>query len=182
MSNTAQITSLDYAILGLLQPQPLSGYGIRKIFETSALANYSSSPGSIYPALKRLQKIGLVEKIIFKEDGKNKFHCTKQGKKTFREWIVQPLDQKDVNQKTDELFLRFAFMDSVVEKKEIINFLTSFRDFTKIYLEELKEYHRNELNDMPLNGRLAFEYGIESYKTILKWCKTTLLLIKNKKQ
>ncbi len=55
-------TLLDYAILGLIQNQPLSGYAIRKLFEETALGNYSSSPGTIYPALSRLQKFDLVEK------------------------------------------------------------------------------------------------------------------------
>ncbi|MBX2878146.1 MAG: PadR family transcriptional regulator, partial [Saprospiraceae bacterium] len=48
-------TRLDYAIMGLLIGGPLSGYQIRQIFETSEMGNYSSSPGSIYPALKRLR-------------------------------------------------------------------------------------------------------------------------------
>ena len=181
MNTKTQTTSLDYAIIGLLQQQPLSGYGIRKKFETSALGNFSSSPGSIYPALNRLQKTGLIEKLVFREDGKIKFHYTSQGKNTLREWLVKPLELKDVKQKTEELFLRFAFMDKLVEKEQIIIFLTSFRDLTKNYLDELQEYHRTESIDMPFNGRLAFEYGIESYKTTLKWCKKALLLIKTEK-
>ena len=56
-------TLLDYAILGLIQDRPLSGYAIRKLFEETALGNYSSSPGTIYPALKRLQKLELISKI-----------------------------------------------------------------------------------------------------------------------
>ncbi|MDH5368031.1 MAG: PadR family transcriptional regulator, partial [Cyclobacteriaceae bacterium] len=72
-------TSLDYAILGLVHILPQSGYAIRKQFELTAIGNYSSSPGAIYPALKRLQKFGLVENILFKEDRKNKYQCTSLG-------------------------------------------------------------------------------------------------------
>jgi len=54
--NEIKHTLLDYAILGLIQDHALSGYAIRKMFEETALGHYSSSPGTIYPALNRLQK------------------------------------------------------------------------------------------------------------------------------
>jgi DNA-binding PadR family transcriptional regulator len=63
-ARTPKITSLDYAILGLMYQKPSSGYGIRMQFETTAIGNYSSSPGAVYPALDRLQKLGLVIKSI----------------------------------------------------------------------------------------------------------------------
>ena len=72
-------TSLDFAILGLVSHQALSGYGIRKLFETSALGNFSTSPGTIYPALKRMQQLDLVENRESKIDGKKKFFITQKG-------------------------------------------------------------------------------------------------------
>lgn len=177
ISKAIRPTSLDYAIIGLVHSQPLSGYGIRKKFELTALGNYGSSPGAIYPALKRLEKLGLVENIIFKEDGKNKFQCTGLGVSALREWVTKPLEQKDVAHKAEELFLKFSFMDTLVEKEQINVFLKSFRDLSKAYLEELQEYHKNEYSNLSLHGRLALEYGIESFKITFKWCKSTILSI-----
>ncbi len=31
-----------------------------------------------------------------------------------------------------------------------------------------------EANNMPLHGRLAFQYGIDSNKTTLKWCRKAI--------
>ena len=42
------MTPLSYALLGLMQMEPRSGYALRKVFETTPLGGYSSSPGSIY--------------------------------------------------------------------------------------------------------------------------------------
>jgi DNA-binding PadR family transcriptional regulator len=53
-------TPLEYAVLGLLHQSEQSGYDLRKVFAATALGNYSSSPGTVYPALKRLEKRGLV--------------------------------------------------------------------------------------------------------------------------
>lgn len=179
MKNNSSIksTSLDYAILGLVHQHPMSGYGIRKEFELTAIGNYSSSPGAIYPALKRLGKFELVQNRPDKEDGKNKFHCTSLGKEALREWVSKPLEQKDVAQKMDELLLRFSFMDALVGKEQTLLFLTSFRDLSKAYLKEIQEYHHNQYDSLPLHGRLALEYGIETYKTTYKWCKNTITVI-----
>jgi len=54
MKKHPQITVLGYALLGLLQQKAQSGYELRKVFAETAMGNYSSSPGAIYPALERL--------------------------------------------------------------------------------------------------------------------------------
>lgn len=170
-------TLLDYAILGLIQNQPLSGYRIRKTFEETALGNYSSSPGSIYPALKRLQKYELVEKIKLSASVKSQFQITQNGIQILQIWLSKPIEKMEVEKRIHELFLRFAFMDNLINNKRKIIFLKSFRDFLSSYIGELQEYHGNESDNMPLHGRLAFEHGIESSKTTLKWIKKALLQI-----
>lgn len=171
-------TLLDFAILGLIQDQSLSGYGIRKMFEETALGNYSSSPGTIYPALKRLQNGVLVEKIEQGNTSKTYFKITEKGISILKKWFVKPIEKIDVEKKTDELLLRFGFMEVLIEKKQRINFLTSFRDLLIIYIAELQGYHDKESDKMPLHGKLAFQYGIESNKTTLKWCKKSIIALK----
>jgi len=167
-------TLLDFAILGLIQDQPLSGYGIRKVFEETAMGNYSNSPGTIYPAIKRLEKFELVEKIIQKDNNKKGFHITKKGLLQLKQWLVQPIEKKEVEKKTDELLLRFAFMENLVSKEQKILFIHSFHDLLKTYIQDLQDYYSNESDSMPLHARLAFQHGIESNKTTLKWCKNTI--------
>ena len=57
-------TTVDFIILGLLQEQTLTGYGIRMIFENTAIGSYSSSPGTVYPAINKLKKMGFIKDII----------------------------------------------------------------------------------------------------------------------
>jgi len=164
-------TLLDYAILGLIQGKPLSGYAIRKLFEETGLGNYSSSPGTIYPALKRLQKFELIKK---NEQGKTSFEITTDGIRILKNWFLKPVTKIEVVKKTDELLLRFAFMEALVDKKQKIIFLTTFRDLLNSYVKELQTYYNNESDKMPLHGRLSFQYGIDSSKTTLKWCKKAI--------
>lgn len=167
-------TLLDFAILGLIQDEPLSGYGIRKVFEETAMGNYSNSPGTIYPAIKRLEKFELVEKISPKDSNKKGFQITKKGLQQLKQWLVKPIEKEEVEKKTDELLLRFAFMENLASKEQKIDFLHSFHDLLKVYIQDLQEYYSKESNQMPLHGRLAFQHGIESNKTTLKWCRNTM--------
>jgi DNA-binding PadR family transcriptional regulator len=75
-------TALEYALLGLVQQHPQSGYDLRKVFETTALGSYSGSPGAIYPALRRLERKGLVEGEVDSTKAlrpKKVFHVTEAG-------------------------------------------------------------------------------------------------------
>jgi len=167
-------TLLDYAILGLIQDQPLSGYAILKLFEETALGNYSSSPGTIYPALHRLQKFELIKKKVQVKTDKTCFEITTKGILALKNWFLKPIEKIDVVKKTDELLLRFGFMEALIEKEQRINFLTSFHDILTVYIKELQAFYSKESNNMPLHGRLAFQYGIDSNKTTLKWCKKAI--------
>jgi len=131
------------------------------MFEKTALGNYSSSPGTIYPALKRLHKFELVEKIKLSASIKSQFQITQNEIQILQIWLSKPIEKKEVEKKIDELFLRFAFMDRLVDYKHKITFLKSFRDLLSSYIGELQEYHRNESSNRPLHGMLAFEHGIE---------------------
>ena len=158
----------------------MTGYAIRKEFETTALGHYSSSPGAIYPALNRLQKKGLIEKVKTDPDGKYRFLCTSLGIEVLKEWFSIPLIKKDVTHNLNELFLKFGFMGDVIGQRSVLDFLRSFHDLLKDYLSELQKYYDSEaFKAIPPHGKLAFEHGLMSYKTSLKWCKKSIQLIQN---
>jgi DNA-binding PadR family transcriptional regulator len=52
---------LDLAILGLLKDQPLHGYELRKRLPDALGVLWGISFGSLYPALRRLERDGLIE-------------------------------------------------------------------------------------------------------------------------
>ena len=175
-------TVLDYAILGLLQDKPKSGYSIRKVFETTALGIYSSSPGSIYPALKRLEKNGLIAKKEVEKTNKTRFHINALGLQILRNWLLKSIEKIDVERNREELFLKFAFMENLLSVSEKLVFLESFHSQLKAYIQELKAYHKKESETMPIHGRLSFEHGIASCQTTLNWCKKTLAFFKKQSE
>ncbi|HEY7107018.1 MAG TPA: PadR family transcriptional regulator [Acidimicrobiia bacterium] len=54
---------LDLAILGLLNDQPLHGYELRKRLGESLGSMWGISFGSLYPALRRLEREGAIETV-----------------------------------------------------------------------------------------------------------------------
>ena len=171
LKSSFKATLLDFAILGLIQDTPRSGYNIRMVFETTALGIYSSSPGSIYPALKRLQKNNLVKKV-------HQFQITPEGVEVLKTWLVKPIEAVDVERNREELFLRFAFMETLLTNEQKLHFLSSFQRLLKVYLKDLKAFHQSEGPNLPIHGRLSFEHGIATCQTTLNWCKKTIIHFK----
>jgi len=56
----ARLTPLEQALLGVVGLGRKSAYDIRRLFTDTPMTQFSSSPGSIYPALKRLEARGLL--------------------------------------------------------------------------------------------------------------------------
>ena len=91
------ISSLGYAVLGLLHQQTRSGYDLRKIFANTPMGSFSDSPGAIYPALQRLEKQGLVRSQLQPSSGRRRrvFRPTASGKRAFRAWQTKSISTDD---------------------------------------------------------------------------------------
>jgi len=171
------ITELDYALLGLLCRSPQSGYDLRKTLETTALGNYSGSPGAIYPALRRLEQEGLVEGEVDTTKAlrpKKVFRPTRAGTKTLTDWLVRKIEREDVERRVDELLLRFAFHWVLADRKATRRFLESFLSEVEDYLSELSRQRSVLPEDTPLHPRLALAAGIEQYRASARWARQAL--------
>lgn len=170
-------TSLEYALLGLIHMQPQSGYDLRKIFETTPMGHYSSSPGAIYPALKRLETHGLIAGEIVDSDTlrpKKIYSATPTGIETLRAWVSQRLTKEDLLRRDDELMLRFAFMGAVVDSTVTSRFLEEMLEVLDLYIPELEQIHAAMPKEGPPHGRLALSSGIQAYKARRSWARKAI--------
>jgi DNA-binding PadR family transcriptional regulator len=163
---------LGYALLGLIDLKPSSGYDLRKIFAETAMGNYSSSPGAIYPALERLESQRLIRGVVEDSAGLRRrcvYHTTATGAAELRKWLSRPVKQEDVMRGANELMLRFGFMEHRLGVAAAVTFLEEFRAAIKSYLSGLESYARENATLMPLSGRLALESGIRGYRSMYDW-------------
>ncbi len=168
---------LSLAILGLISQRPRSGYDLRKTFATTPMGHFSSSPGAIYPALKRLEERELVVGTIEGGDTlkpKRVFRLTEGGLEALRRELTRPIAPDDVIWNVEALVLRFAFMGDVLGRTAAMEFLGSFRDRMTEYLPTL-EQTRQELED---EGRdhaaVAVLHGVEQYAAHIRWATAAI--------
>lgn len=172
----ANPSTLEMALLGLLRPKPQSGYDLRKTFATTAMRHYSDSPGSIYPALRRLEKRGWIAPVGPDGDKDSRkrqdFALTEAGKSELIAWLEQELTREDVMLRISELILRFAFLDGNVPRSTTIRFLDQFSRELGVYAGERRAQFEESRARTPLHtGLLAFELGIKGMETQLAWAQ-----------
>lgn len=159
------MTPLSYALLGLVRMQPRSGYGLRKVFETTPLGGYSSSPGSIYPALKMLEKAGLLETRGSASHGKGLYHLTPRGACALDEWLGAPIGD------LGEAMLRFAFLPDD-DAHAIHAFLDRFEQAANAQAQGLHAFLEGDgAEGMTMKARLAVEHGRQGLQASADWAR-----------
>jgi DNA-binding PadR family transcriptional regulator len=170
--NRTKIPALGYAVLGLLQQKPSSGYDLRKIFSSTAMKTYSDSPGAIYPALRRLEKGGLIRGVIEEMSGLRRrqiFRLTPKGLSELRKWIQRPVKVEDLGRRDSDFMLRFAFSERVAGPAASIELLQSLAAAQSAFLPPLHQQLKTLGPLMPTSARLALEWGIQGSEAWLKW-------------
>jgi DNA-binding PadR family transcriptional regulator len=176
MKDTVSLTPLRLAILGLVATHPQSGYDLKKIFETTPMGNFSSSPGAIYPALKGLEKKGWVRGEPDKTDSLRPrlvYSITEEGDAILCAELAKPVTREDLIWHFDLVMLRFAFIERI-GFPHALRFLGEFRTEADAYGEYL-EALRDELSEqLTPCGRLALEHGIQGSRGNARWAETAI--------
>lgn len=136
------------------------------------MGNYSSSPGAIYPALERLESQHLIRGVVEDTAGLRRrrlYHPTSKGNAALKKWLARPIEQADVMRGTQELMLRFSFMDQALGADAAVAFLQKFRSALRTYISGLESYLQDNALRMPLSARLALESGIRGYRSLHDW-------------
>jgi DNA-binding PadR family transcriptional regulator len=168
---------LSVAITGLLFYMPMSGYDIRKAFSSTSLKHFSSSPGAIYPALRRLEVASLIQGKIERQNTlrpKKVYTLTSDGIAAFKEHLSRPVTLDDIMWRMDDLMLRFSFIYELLGKERTLNFLEEFRSATKSHIQALEIEYKVMNKDLSFGGPRAFEHGIEVYRSTARWLKKVI--------
>ena len=177
MAQETGLSTLSLAILGLISQEPQTGYDLRKVFLTTPMGHFSSSPGAIYPALRRIEQAGWVRART--GQGKTRrqrvlYELTAKGRKVLQQHLSQPVTSDDVIWHLDDLMLRFGFMEPIVGRERTLQFLRDFADRLDAYVAELRRYLDGARDTMPPCGRLAMENGIQGYETNAQWARRAI--------
>ena len=176
MNEPPTLTPLRLAILGLISMQPMSGYDLRKVFETTPMGNFSSSPGAIYPARNNLEKNDWVRGVPDNQESLRPrlvYSLTDRGDEVLNGELDAVVTRDDLIWRYDQLMLRFAFMERRGLARVLVflqQLLAELDDYVA-YLEEVREQMRDQTT---LCGRLALEQGIEGYRANTRWARRAI--------
>jgi DNA-binding PadR family transcriptional regulator len=87
------MTTLGYAILGLLSREDLSGYDLTQRMKGRVGYFWSARHSQIYPELARLEDGGYVTHSVIEQNDrpdKKVYEITAEGLDALREWVTQP--------------------------------------------------------------------------------------------
>lgn len=167
-----QLTNLEHVLLGILAQEALSGYSLRKRFATTPLGHFSDSPGSVYPALQRLQRRGLLR--VLKEKPANgrrtrRFTATPKARAELRHWLHGTVSRHEVLSNFDGLLLRFVFRAELYGNSSARDFVVELGKHIQQVIRELETYLAGPGSALPIAGRLAVESGLEGYRGSIRW-------------
>lgn len=169
-----KLTTLEYALLGLVRMSPMTGYDVHKVFGTTPLAHFSSSPGAIYPALRRLAHIGLLEaRLDTSKEARPRrvYSLTSAGEEALDAWLHQPVTREELIRGAGAPILRFSLAGDRLSREEILAYLGSYQKVVAAYLDELYGYTEKTTSPENLYGTLALYQGIRGLESELAWIK-----------
>lgn len=154
-------------ILGMLMKRSLSGYEIKQLYEDIFSYFYSSSYGTIYPMLHRMEKEELITKEYVPQDGKpnkNVFTITENGKRRFNTYLHSPIESDSI--KSD--FLMRLYFGQFVGNEMVITWLKQAQEHTQLQLDQLSEKYAHYKDDMHPSHIICIEIGIKAFKAKLE--------------
>jgi DNA-binding PadR family transcriptional regulator len=178
------MSTLSYALLGLLARQPLSGYDLAQYMKKRVGQMWSALPSQIYPELarieaKRMVKHHVVEQHDYRPD-KKVYEITEAGREALRQWVIEPTP---VTARRDEFVLK-AYSLWLADPEQA---LTCFREQEQFHTKQLEEHEALltrltqewgaalEQKDSPLFGSsLAINYGIGYERNYVSWCQEVI--------
>lgn len=174
-----QLTEFEQVLLGMIAAAPSTGYDLKQAFATTPLGVYQPSSGALYPALRRLERRGLLcaepGGPADQERSRRRFvyHITEQGRAAHVAWVRRPVNPATITGDLPLDLMRFVMMERVATRAEVLAFLADLRDALAAYVDELEGYVA-AASFPDRHSPLALDHGISIYAASLAWTKRTI--------
>ncbi len=169
-------TDFEHILLGLVAGTPSSGYELKKVFATTPAAAYRPSSGALYPALRRLERRGLLSAEQTPSAGRRtqrRYRLTAAGRATHARWLRQSVEPATIGGDLGTHLMRFVMAERVLSPEEILSFLHDLASALKAFIADTTDY----LETTPMPGRhpqLALRHGIEVHQASLDWVRSAI--------
>jgi DNA-binding PadR family transcriptional regulator len=175
------LTDFEQILLGVIDSEPRSGYGLKKSFSSSPSSVFQPSPGALYPALRRLEARGLLraEKISTGRRAQRMYYVTDAGRAVHVDWLRQPVVPATVGAELGLHLMRFALMENHLPRESVVAFLTDLARANEMFLTAMEQYLASGAQAHRPHAELAIEHGIAVHRASLDWARSALRTIGN---
>jgi len=177
--------SLEHAILGFLNYEPMTGYDLKKIVDTSVAHFWPAVQSQIYKTLGRMEADAWVTVETIPQEPKpprKMYSITETGKNELLRWLETPQPPAE----TRLAWLIQVFFAGNLSDEKIIALLEHQRGMYRKRLQgygAIPEENREEMSqDDPRNRffwLLTVDYGVASAIAQLQWLEKAIETIKN---
>lgn len=174
-----QLTSFEHILLGLVCMSPSSGYDLKRIFAATPMGVYQPSSGALYPALRRLERSGLVRAQTSPgpagESARRRrvYEPTQAGRAAHVSWLRISVEPATVSRDLGLHLMRFVMMEHRFPREEVLKFLQNLADALAAFIAELER----QTAGSDLKARhpgLALEHGLAVSRASLQWAEQTI--------
>lgn len=171
--------NIQYVILGFLSEGAKSGYDIKRKMEISVSHFFDASFGAIYPALRKMEKEGSVEKKVVQQEGKpnkNLYVITDKGKGEFQEYMMSPINPTTM--RSD--FLIRIFFGRYTTKENMIVWMKNEQEKAQLQMEKFASI-KNQFQIDPFE-MITLNYGLELAKLNIKLLDEQISRLENENE
>jgi DNA-binding PadR family transcriptional regulator len=165
---------INYAILGILSCNSLTGYDLKKIIQDSPFMHWSGNNNQIYKSLVELHEEGLVTNEVYHQESspsKKIYTITKEGRAELKEWILSSPEPPEFKK---TFLIQLAWSDQL-NTEELCTLLSSYENEIRMQLIMQKEKMRRRVYSPDRTPReaqlwdLISDNIISSYENELNW-------------
>lgn len=166
---------LSRALVGLIAAEPMSGYGLARLFERTLARAWPARHPQIYPALAELENRGLLRVSETGPRRRKTYAATEKGIAEVQGWLRESTPDRTVR---NETILRL-FMLWLLESGEAIAFFDDEIDSHAQRLagleqtladdERQRREHGTAQGGMAFCASLALEWGIRYEREYIDW-------------
>ena len=174
-----KMKTLDYVILAGLIRKPRSGYDLTKWMERETSHFFAIGHSSIYPALARMKREGLVRyEVVPSDQGPERkvYSITEAGREALLSWAGEPAAERQVRDEQLVKALCYGFLpkeralarlrEEKIRHKEQ---LALYEEFERGLEAELQE--RRISREAYLGTLLTLRRGIGTERSYVEWCE-----------
>jgi len=166
-----------YAILGILNLAPSTGYEIKSYSDKVLAGFWNENYGHIYPTLKMMLEEGLTE-IVSSEKSKKKvrYGITEKGKQELEAWLAEETLPTPIR---SEFMLKLLFSSSQ-PRENVIRMMKEYKELHEkkvvIYrgMQQDLEQNKDISNERMCFMNAVLRRGIMSDETVIRWCDETI--------